>query len=68
MRGREGGGKKREMGQAEGGRERIRTSEIFKTKTQNLKDLVTAMSLPAKAHQPENVPQEVLRETCAVRN
>lgn len=35
---------------------------------QNLKDLVTAMNLPAKAEQPENRPEEVLEETCAVQN
>lgn len=55
-------------GQREGEREYAHQQIPQRTPPQNLKDLVTAMNLPAKAEQPENRPQEVPEETCVVHN
>lgn len=67
--GREGGGERGTRdGWREGGREYTHQQIPQRKPPQNLKDLVTAMKLPAKAEQPENRPQEVLEETCVVQN
>lgn len=55
-------------GQREGEREYAHQQIPQRKPPQNLKDLVTVMNLPAKAEQPENRPQEVPEETCAVHN